>query len=246
VSVSLRSALVSCALLLACVSQPTHEARETGSATPERRPPRPEPSCAPLPEPVLALLEREGCPVVLRAAEASPASDADPSTAPLVMLELLAIANEGAAQPFELIARGPAPASCGAALQRCEFEGIVDPALGPLLLVRELGHESEHPVQVWLGIHEAARLGFVPSWQGEASVVDHTRVGPPFALAPHACAGELRLLPHARLPEAAGELPPAALMMLAGRWAVAEQGVVVPPQQPSPSSEGCTLLLALP
>lgn len=237
------------ASLLACVSQPSQEARESGSSTPDRRPPpRPEPSCAPQPEHVIAVLARDTCPVVLRTAPEEPAASPDaaaPGDTPRVVLELLAIAEKTATQPFELLARGSAPPSCGAALQRCEFEGIVDATLGPLLLVRERGHESEHPVQVWLGISEAGRLGFVPSWHGESSLVDHTRVGPPFALAPFACGGELRLLPHARLPEAEGELPPGALMMLAGHWVVAEQGVM-PPQQPSPSAEGCTLLLAVP
>lgn len=231
------------ASLLACVSQPSQEARESGSSTPDRRPPpRSEPSCAPQPEHVIAVIAREGCPVVLRTVPEDAAGSPD---TPLVTLELLAVADKTAAQPFERIARGSAPPSCGAALQRCEFEGIVDATLGPLLLVREQGHESEHPVQVWLGIHEAGRLGFVPSWQGESSLVDHTRIGPPFALAPFVCGGELRLLPHARLPEAEAELPPGALMMIAGHWVVAEAGVL-PPQQPSPSAEGCTLLLAVP
>lgn len=244
------------ASLLACVSQPSREARESGSSTPDRRVTRPKPSCAPLPADTLLVLEQTGCPIVLTravptaadpSAPTDPSAPADPSAPvepPAIELALVRIANkdEPAAEP---LARGPAPLACGAALQRCEFEGIVDPTQGPLVLALERGHESEHPVQVWLGIHEGGRLGFVPSWQGESSLVDHTRIGPPFALAPFACAGELRLLPHARLPEAEGELPPGALMMLAGHWVVAELGVM-PPQQPSPSAEGCTLLLAVP
>jgi hypothetical protein len=73
-------------------------------------------------------------------------------------------------------------------------------------------------------------LLFVETWYGLPSVVDHTRVGPPWALAPFDCGSELLLLPAPRLPEAGHEAPPAMLRELAGRWRVDDAGIPQPPK----------------
>lgn len=123
----------------------------------------------------------------------------------------------------EVLASGPIPDACGAALERCELWGVYD-ELGPVLLASVRGHESEVPIQVYVGWVDGRRLAFAPSWYGLSSVADHTRVGPPWVLAPFACDGRLMLLPAARLPEAAVEDPSAAVLAAAGRWTIADDG----------------------
>lgn len=123
----------------------------------------------------------------------------------------------------EVLATGPIPDDCGDALERCELWGVHD-ELGPVLLVAVLGHESEIPVQVHVGWVDDRRLAFAPSWYGLSSIADHTRVGPPWALAPFACEGRLTLLPVARLPEAAVEGPSEAVRAAAGRWTIGDDG----------------------
>lgn len=123
----------------------------------------------------------------------------------------------------EVLASGSIPDACGAALERCELWGVHD-ELGPVLLVAVRGHESEIPIQVYIGWVDERRLGFAPSWYGLSSIADHTRVGPPWALAPFACEGRLTLLPAARLPEAQTEGPGAAVLAAAGRWSISEGG----------------------
>ncbi|MCA9682562.1 MAG: hypothetical protein KC457_10235 [Myxococcales bacterium] len=146
-----------------------------------------------------------------------------------------------------VVAAGAAPSSCGADLSLCSFEAHAS-TLGPILLVAERGYESEMPTQVHVGWVDQERLVFAPSWHGLPSVVDHTRVGPPYALAPHDCGGRLQLLPMARLPEAGVEAPPAELLALAGAWTVDEAGEALPPAQADAGGGGgCTALLdALP
>jgi hypothetical protein len=116
-----------------------------------------------------------------------------------------------------ILARGPSLESCGPALERCELWGVHD-ELGPVVLASVRGPESEVPIQVYVGWVEGDRLVFSPTWFGLPSVVDHTRVGPPWALAPHDCRGGVVLLPAPRLPEAAAEQPTEALRAAAGRW----------------------------
>jgi hypothetical protein len=132
----------------------------------------------------------------------------------------------------DIVARGQAPDACGSELQSCELTGIVD-TLGPIMLVSVRGHESEMPSQVFLGWVDGERLLFVETWYGLPSVVDHTRIGPPWALAAFECGGELLLLPAPRLPEADHEAPSALLRELAGRWRVDDAGVPQPPEQAS-------------
>jgi hypothetical protein len=130
----------------------------------------------------------------------------------------------------DVVARGPAPSACGAELQWCELSGSTD-TLGPIMIASVRGPESEMPNQVYVGWVDGERLVFVETWYGLPSVVDHTRVGPPWALAPFDCAGELLLLPAPRLPEAGHEPPLALLRDLAGRWSVDEAGIALPPGQ---------------
>jgi hypothetical protein len=132
----------------------------------------------------------------------------------------------------EVLARGPAPEICGSDLGNCEVSGHAD-KLGPIVLVQVHGPESEVPIQVYLGWIEGERLLFVESWYGLPSVVDHTRIGPPWALAAFDCAGERLLLPAPRLPEAEHESPPAVLRELSGRWWVDADGIAQPPKKPS-------------
>ncbi|MFO7563749.1 MAG: hypothetical protein R6X02_13980 [Enhygromyxa sp.] len=135
--------------------------------------------------------------------------------------------GEGVASVGEVLASGPIPAACGEALERCELWGVHD-ELGPVLLATVRGPESEIPVQVYVGWTDEGRLGFAPSWYGLPSIVDHTRVGPPWALAPFDCDGRLTLLPSARLPEAAVEDPSEAVLTAAGRWTIADDGNAAP------------------
>lgn len=247
-----RSLLPSILVVAGCVSQPSPEVREHNSSAPERAARRPQIECVAVPDGahlVIDRLDAGECPVVLVLAE--PPVHAEPPPAELEpvgrWVALIQLPRESESNvrvgPLEPIAVGPAPLACGPELAGCELSGIVDARHGPIVLAAERGPESEHPVQIHLGIHEAGKLAFVPSWVGESSVVDHTRIGPAFALAPFDCAGELRLLPVARLPEAETETVPARLMMLAGRWWIGDRGQAMPPQQPSPSREGCTALL---
>lgn len=130
----------------------------------------------------------------------------------------------------EIVASGPAPEACGATFEWCELTGVTD-KLGPVMIASVRGPESEMPIQVYVGWVVGQRLLFVESWYGLPSVVDHTRIGPPWALAPFDCAGELLLLPAPRLPEAGHEAPTALLRSLAGRWRVDEAGVPQAPEQ---------------
>ncbi len=142
-----------------------------------------------------------------------------------------------AAEAGEVLGRGPVPEECGATLERCELWGVHD-ELGPVLLAAVRGHESEVPVQVYVGWVDDQRLAFAPAWYGLSSVADHTRVGPPWALAPFACAGHISLLPAARLPEAEVEGPSEAVRAAAGRWTIAADGSATP-SEPSPKTGGC-------
>jgi hypothetical protein len=142
-------------------------------------------------------------------------------------LRAVPLAGEGLASVTsgfgELLASGPIPEACGVALERCELWGVHD-ELGPILLAAVRGHESEIPIQVYVGWVDQQRLAFAPSWYGLSSIADHTRVGPPWMLAPFACDGQLTLLPAARLPEAASEGPSEAVLAAAGRWTIAADG----------------------
>jgi hypothetical protein len=132
----------------------------------------------------------------------------------------------------DILARGPAPEACGAQLEWCELSGTAD-TLGPILIASVRGSESEMPTQIYVGWADGERLLFVETWYGLPSVADHTRVGPPWALAPFDCKGELLLLPAPRLPEAGHEAPSATLRELAGRWRVDAAGIPQPPEHPS-------------
>jgi hypothetical protein len=191
-------------------------------------------ACAPGSAQAIALLEPtasgSGCGVVIERGEAGE----------------LSVVRRRHIDEFELpevLARGPAPEACGAQLERCEVSGV-DDTLGPIVLARVSGHESEVPIQVYLGWVEGERLLFVETWYGLQSVMDHTRVGPPWALAAFDCAGERLLLPARRLPEADHEDPPAILRALAGRWRVDSDGVAQPPEQASTvDASSCRALL---
>ncbi|KIG17368.1 hypothetical protein DB30_03425 [Enhygromyxa salina] len=137
------------------------------------------------------------------------------------------VPREGEPEPSP-IARGVAPEACGSALEFCELWGVSD-ALGPIVLASVRGHESEMPIQVYVGWAAGDRLVFAQSWYGLSSVMDHTRIGPPWVLAPFDCGGELMLLPTGRLPESKVELADADLVALAGQWAVGEDGLSAPP-----------------
>jgi hypothetical protein len=137
----------------------------------------------------------------------------------------------------EVLASGPIPDPCGDALERCELWGVHD-ELGPVLLVAVRGHESEVPIQVYVGWVDEQRLAFAPSWYGLSSIADHTRVGPAWALAPFACDGALTLLPAARLPEASVEGPTEAVRAAAGRWMITQDGSASPSERVE-SDTGC-------
>lgn len=183
--------------------------------------------------------------LVLRSIRVAGAGPGQVARAELAEIEAIEATGEGAAETvgaetvgFEvsegltadletLLATGPMPERCGDALERCELWGVHD-ELGPFLLAAVRGHESEVPVQVYVGWVEDRRLVFAPTWYGLSSVVDHTRVGSPWALAPYDCDGSLALLPAPRLPEAAVEGPSEAAAAAAGRWAIGEDGVAAP------------------
>ncbi|PRQ02517.1 hypothetical protein ENSA5_21620 [Enhygromyxa salina] len=153
----------------------------------------------------------------------------------LVVRELLREGEgEGEDREPARLGLGPAPEACGAELELCELWGLRD-VLGPVVFAQVRGHESEIPVQVYVGWIDGERLTFAETWHGRPSTVDHTRVGPPWALGPFDCEGELALLPVARLPEAGAESPSPTLLALAGRWTVDEAGVA---QGPEASSTG--------
>lgn len=130
----------------------------------------------------------------------------------------------------DIVARGQAPEACGAKFEWCELWGSED-ELGPIMLASVRGPESEMPIQVFFGWVEGERLLFVETWYGLPSVVDHTRIGPPWALAAFDCDGELLLLPSPRLPEADNEAPISTLRELAGRWRADAAGIPQPPEQ---------------
>lgn len=237
--------------LIGCVSRPSSEGRERSSSAPERPRVRPRVECRAAPELTRLVLDPPSlrdCPIVLVLAEPPASTEVDASTEasePIgrwVALIQLPRASEPSST-LEQLAIGPAPIACGPDLDGCELSGVIDERHGPIVIAAERGHESEHPVQVHLGIQVEGNLAFIPSWYGESSIVDHTRIGPAFALAPFDCAGSLRLLPAARLPEAEGEAVPAALIMRAGQWWIGDRGRASPPQIAAPSSEGCTALL---
>lgn len=137
----------------------------------------------------------------------------------------------------DVLARGQAPEACGVDLESCELSGTAD-TLGPILIASVRGSESEMPTQVYVGWVDGERLLFVETWYGLPSVADHTRIGPPWALAPFDCKGELLLLPAPRLPEAAHEAPPAMLRELAGRWRVDAAGIPQPPERAATVAPG--------
>jgi hypothetical protein len=190
--------------------------------------------CAPGSAQALALLEPtdevQSCGVVIERGEAGE----------------LAVVSRARVDEFELpsvLARGLAPEACGVELQWCELSGVTD-KLGPVLLASVRGPESEMPTQVYLGWIDGERLVFAETWYGLPSVVDHTRIGPPWVLGPYDCAGELTLLPSPRLPEAGHEAPPPMLLAFAGRWEIDGQGLARPPRQPATRDRGsCRALL---
>ena len=213
-------------VLAACLPQARSEGGDDVEGPVEAKGPRCKASSAA----TLALLERAGCALAL---------ELEGET--LVLRDL----DESAIGP---IARGEGPSACGPELELCQVDGLVDAELGPLLVLAQRGPESEMPVQVFVGWVDKGRLGFAETWYGLPSVVDHTRVGPPWALAPHSCGGTLELLPTPRLPEASGEAPDDALLGLAGAWTVAEDGSARAPESGGASTAGsCRLALpALP
>ena len=178
----------------------------------------------------------------LRCALAMPAASISPRAIACPSLRAVPLTGEGLASVTssfgELLASGPIPEACGAALERCELWGVHD-ELGPVLLLAVRGHESEIPIQVYVGWVDDRRLGFAPSWYGLSSIADHTRVGPPWALAPFACDGRLMLLPAARLPEAAVEDPSEAVRAAAGRWTIGEDGSASPSEAATDDPARC-------
>ena len=201
---------------LACVTQTSPEPRESGGDSSELEP---GPSCRASGEATLALL-----------------AGADPTACELA-LELrgagqLALIDLNTLSEGAIVATGTAPAACADALELCRITAKVDKKLGPLILLSVRGPESEMPTQVYLGWVADAQLTFTETWYGLPSVVDHTRVGPPWALAPFECEGALELWPMARLPEAAGEAPGETLAALAGRWSLGAEGQAQPPEAP--------------
>jgi hypothetical protein len=215
-----------------CLSRQTAEQHDIGPV--DSQPERGSLACAPGSAQAIALLEpattTTDCGTVLERDETGE----------------LSVVRRRRVDEFELpdvLARGLAPEACGDQLEHCELSGVTD-TLGPLVLARVSGPESEMPIQVYIGWVEGERLLFVETWYGLPSVVDHTRVGPPWALAAFECAGERMLLPARRLPEADHELPPATLRALAGRWRIDADGIPQPPEQPATiDSSTCRALL---
>lgn len=218
------------AAALACVPSQSGEQREQAAGPSEVVAASAEPECASPGEGVLALLEGD--------------SEAHPCGLALVLegdeLQLRAITRADPSEPpseppsgATVLGRGSAPAACGEGLGGCELWGLLD-ALGPLVFAAVRGPESEVPTQVYLGFVEGERLAFVETWYGLPSVGDHTRLGPPWALAPFDCGGELSLLPAPRLIEAGDEPVGETLRALAGHWRVGEDGEAQAPAEPSP------------
>ncbi|WP_157595793.1 hypothetical protein [Plesiocystis pacifica] len=230
----LRLALGVFACALACVAQTSGgEGAEGASRGPSqglesgRR-------CSASPEAAVLSFEGEGCPVSV---ELEAGGEGEGARLNLQGLE---------AEVLDLGA-GTAPPACGETLARCELEGWTTD-LGPVLLLRERGHESEMPVQVYVAWLVDGVLVHAPTWHGIPSVADHTRIGPAYALAPHDCGdGAIHLLPAPRLPEARGEAVPGSLAALAGVWSVSE-GEAQPPEAGSErAADSCAALIdALP
>lgn len=231
--------------LTTCVAQQGGESGERASASPAETV-ESGPSCATAGEDALAILPAAGpdaCPVAVELASG--------------LLELRALdplegedQSEDQSDAREALAVGPGPADCGEGLAGCELFGVLSER-GPILLASQRGHESEVPVQVHLGWVVDGQLRFARSWHGPDSVVDHTRVGPPWALAPFDCDGRIALLPAPRLPEAEVEEPSAELLAHAGVWSVAaedDEPEATPPSEPGTldPSECRALLDALP
>ena len=202
--------LLGLVLALGCRPRPSSDGAE-------REPPPPQPRCETAPAGTLALLER-----------ADQVVEAGGELA-LFQLQLRTVEVEAEADVLApALARGVAPSSCGEALERCELWGQGS-ALGPLVVAAERSEDSGVPAQIYLGWVAGERLVFAPSWHGPATVVDHTRIGPAWALAPHDCGGELSLRLAPRLDEATGEAPPEPLRVLEGVWTVASDGTALPP-----------------
>jgi hypothetical protein len=203
-----------------CVSQPSGEAPELLDASQVESASLV--ACGPASAQAVALLDARdgGCGLALEFDAAGSELIVRPRARPNPLIE---------AEP---IARGLAPEACGPAASRCELFGVTD-RLGPIVIAGVRGSESEMLTQVFVGWVEGQRLAFVETWFGPPSVVDHTRVGPAWALAPFDCSGVLQLLPAPRLPEADHEDPPDQLPPVAGAWSIDDQGLAQPPAQPS-------------
>ena len=228
--------------LQACVSQPSGEAPELLDASQVESAELI--ACGPASARAIAVLDDDdGCGLALEL-ELDGASRAETSEVALLVRPR---ARPNPLIEPEPIARGLAPEACGAAASRCELFGVTD-RLGPIVIASVRGSESEVPTQVYIGWVDDQRLTFVETWFGPPSVVDHTRVGPAWALAPFDCGGELQLLPAQRLPEAAHEALPAQLTGFAGHWSVDAQGFAQPPASPATTDPtSCRALLpALP
>jgi hypothetical protein len=229
-------ALLALLLAPACLPRQSGEGREV-AADPAIES-EPVPRCAPTSDETLALLEASGprpCGLMLELDDAG------------LRLRARARVDEAEDGPPAPLATGPAPEACGEQLELCELWGVDDP-LTTIVVAELRGPESELPRQVYLGWVEGEQIVFVETWYGLPSVVDHTRVGPPWALAPFECDGELMLLPAPRLPEADSEAPDETLAAFAGRWRADEQGQAVAPEEPaSAEASSCRALLdALP
>ena len=223
---------------LSCLSRQSADASEATRST-EEPAAAGRPRCASPPESAIALLDDgEQCGVSIEA------------SAGQLTLRSVPSLGDGVAQVAagvgEILATGAIPEPCGEALERCELWGV-DDALGPVLFVAVRGFESEVPEQVFVGWVDDQRLGFAPCWYGLSSVADHTHIGPPWALAPFACDGQLTLLPARRLPEASSEAPSEAVAAAAGRWSVAADGSTsLAELSGSPADECRPLFSALP
>lgn len=231
--------------LQACVSQPSGEAPELLDASQVESAKLI--TCGPASARAIAVLDDDddGCGLALELElELDGASRAETSAVALLVRPR---ARPNPLIEPEPIARGLAPEACGAAASRCELFGVTD-RLGPIVIASVRGSESEVPTQVYVGWVEDRRLTFVETWFGPPSVVDHTRVGPAWALAPFDCGGQLQLLPAQRLPEAAHEAVPEQLPGFAGHWSLDAQGLAQPPASPTTTDPAsCRALLpALP
>ncbi|GEM_PF-6814704 len=227
----------------ACVAQPSGEP-EVASTRPGGVRPKQGPSCVASGGDAVALVDglRGGCGWSLSVDDAA---SLDGSAH--LSLRALTLVTAETETDSALVGEGAAPQACGPTLARCEAEGV-GTSLGPVLILRRLGGESEVPEQIYIGWVEDGRLGFAPSWGEQRSVVDHTRIGPVFALAPYDCGGALLLLPTPRLPEASGEQVPVALAARGGRWhidEISETGEARPPSEAAPAEvSGCRPLFS--